>query len=346
MTDFDTPQLATRMPTRRQMLRLGTAYCGAAMTAMGVGMTNVYAQGTFPTRQVRIVVPFGPSTGPDVLGRTLAQQFSERWGPGAFVENRSGATTLIGTRFVMGSPPDGHTLMVTANTLVLNKALRPQVAYDPTKDLQPIIQLGVSRLTLVAHPALGITSLKELVSRAKQSPGSIDYASPANGTPHHLTMELLKLSLGIDLNHIPYTSTPQAVSDLLGGTVKLMFLPVHLARPQVQTGKLVMLASGGRTRAETTPDVPSLAEASGLKDIDIDGDVWYGMFAPAGTPPEIVMKLNSEVNAILQSTEIKTSLADQGITPVGGRPEALATLVRNDLAKWTKVVKAAGLKAD
>ena len=179
---------------------------------------------------------------------------------------------------------------------------------------------------------------------AKAKPGTIDYASPANGTPHHLAMELLKQRLGISLTHIPYTSTPAAVKDVLGGQVKLMFLPIHVALPQVQAGKLVMLASGGRQRAETTPDVPSVAEASGVK--DFDGDIWYGMYAPAGTPAAVVNQLNAEVNALLTSPDLKEVFAKQGLSTLSGSPQDLAELTRNDLARWSKVVKVAGITSD
>src|SRR5690606_18511712 len=156
--------------------------------------------------------------------------------------------------------------LVTANTLILNKALKPNAAYDPINDIVAVAPLAIGRLTLVTHPSLGVSSVKDLVALAKSKPGAIDYASPANGTPHHLAMELFKQRLGISLTHIPYTSTPAAVKDVLGGQVKLMFLPIHVAQPHVQAGRLVMLASGGKQRAETTPDVPSVAEASGAKD--------------------------------------------------------------------------------
>jgi tripartite-type tricarboxylate transporter receptor subunit TctC len=260
------------------------------------------------------------------------------------VENRSGASSAIGTKAVAAADPDGHTLLVTANTLILNKALNPAAAYDPLADIVPVAPLAIGRLTLVAHPSLGVNSVKELVAKAKARPGQIDYASPANGTPHHLAMELLKQSLGISLTHIPYSSTPAALKDVVGGQVKLMFLPIHVAMPQVQSGRLVMLASGGKQRAEATPSVPSVAEASGVK--DFDADIWYGMYAPAGTPPALVTRLNGEVNALLALPELKGVFEKQGLSPLTGTPKVLADLTRNDLARWGKVVKTAGIKSD
>lgn len=323
--------------SRRTVLRGAAALAAAAWWP-------ARAQDKFPSAVVKIVVPFGPGTGPDILGRALGQQLSERWGQPVVVDNRNGASSMIGTKFVAASPPDGHTLMVTANTLVLNKALRPAASYDPVKDVIPVAPLAIGRLSLVAHPSLGVSSVKDLLAKAKAEPGAINYASPGNGTPHHLAMELFKQSLGVDLMHIPYSSTPDAVKDVLGGQVKLMFLPIHVALAQVKAGKLVMLASGGKQRAETTPDVPSLAEATGVK--DFDADIWYGMYAPAGTPPALVAQLNSQVNVLLNAPALKTVFAGQGLSVLSGSPQDLANLTRNDLARWAKVVQTAGIKAD
>jgi len=316
----------------------------AALLACTVAPLAAWAQGAFPNKPVKIIVPFGPSTGPDILARTLGQKLSEKWGQPVVVENRSGASSAIGTKFVATSPPDGYTLLLTANTLVLNKSLRPSAPYDPSKDLEPVTPLAVGRLTLVAHPSLGVKSVKELVASAKAKPGSIDYASPANGTPHHLAMELFKQGAGISLTHIPYTDTPSAVKDLVGGTVKVMFLPIHVAMPHVQAGRLVLLASGGKARADATPDVPSLAEASGVK--EFDGDIWYGLYAPENTPAPLVAKLNADVNALLGDPEIKSVFARQGLTTMGGTPQVLANLTRDDLVKWTRVVRTAKIQAD
>jgi tripartite-type tricarboxylate transporter receptor subunit TctC len=326
---------------RRAALRIAAGL--GSLPLLGA-LSPVLAQDKFPSGPVKIIVPFGPSTGPDILARTIGQKLSDKWGQPVVVENRSGASSMIGTKAVASAKPDGHTLLVTANTLILNKALKPNADYDPLNDIVAVAPLAIGRLTLVAHPSLGISSIKELVAMAKAKPGAVDYASPANGTPHHLAMELLMQNLGINLTHIPYTSTPAAVKDVLGGQVKLMFLPIHVAMPQVQAGKLVMLASGGKQRAETTPNVPSVAEASGVK--DFDGDIWYGMYAPAGTPAAIVNQLNTEVRALLTAPELKEVFSKQGLSTLSGSPQDLANLTRNDLAKWSKVVQTAGIKAD
>ena len=325
---------------RRTALRYIGALGGAAL----LGASPALAQDKFPSGPVKVVVPFGPATGPDILGRAIGQKLSEKWGQPVVVDNRNGASSMIGTKYVAAATPDGHTLMVTANTLVLNKALRPGAAYDPIKDVLPVAPLAVGRLSLVAHPALGASSIKELVAMARANPGVINYASPGNGTPHHLAMELFKQSVGVDLTHIPYTSTAGAVKDVLGGQVKLMFLPIHVALSQVKAGKLVMLASGGKQRSDATPDIPSVAEATGVK--DFDADIWYGMYAPAGTPAAVVAQLNAEVNALLTSPELKAVFANQGLSTLSGTPQDLANLTRSDLAKWSKVVQNACIKAD
>ncbi len=328
--------------TRREALLRAAAWGGVPL--FGSLALPAQAQARFPSGPVKIVVPFGPGTGPDILGRTLGQKLAEKWGQPVVVENRSGAASMIGTKQVAASAPDGQTLLVTANTVILNKSLKPDAPYDPVNDIRAIAPLAIGRLTLVAHPSLGVSSVNELIAKAKARPGSIDYGSPANGTPHHLAMELFKQSLSISLTHIPYNDTPAAVRDLVGGTVKVMFLPIHVAMPHVQAGRLVLLASGGKQRAETTPNVPSTAEASGVK--DFDGDIWYGMYAPAATPTELVARINADVNALLSSPDLADVFARQGLTTLVGTPKDLADMTSNDLAKWSRVVKTAGIKAD
>lgn len=332
----------TSFPTRRTALRLAASLAGAGLLAASFG--PVLAQTKYPSAPVKLIVPFGPATGPDILGRTIGQKLADQWGQPVVVENKNGASSAIGTQFVAAAQPDGQTLMVTANTLVLNKALRPAANYDPVKDLQPITPLAIGRLALVAHPTLGVKNVAQLLAMAKAKPGDVNYASPGNGTPHHLAMELFQQGTGVSLTHIPYSSTPAAVKDVLGGQVKLMFLPIHVAQAQVKAGKLVMLASGGKERAEATPDVPSVAEASGVK--DFDADIWYGMYAPANTPAAVVAQLNREVGAVLQTPEMKAIFAQQGLSTLAGSPQDLAKLTRDDLAKWTKVVQSAGIKPD
>lgn len=295
-------------------------------------------------RAVKVVVPFDPGTGPDILARTIAEKLIEKWAVPVIVENRAGASTGIGAEHVAKSAPDGYTLMVTANTLVLNRSLRPKAPYDPVNDFQPIAPLAIGYLTLVANPTVHLSSVKELIDAAKAKPGSIDYGSPGNGTPHHLTMEMFKQALGIDLMHIPYSTTGGAVQNLVGGQIKVMFLPIHVALPHVQAKRLVLLASGGVKRAGATPNVPSLSEASNVR--DIDGDIWYGMYAPAATPAGIVGKVNADVNAVLRLPEVRTAFSRQGLDATGGTPQELARTTRDDLTRWSDVVRAARIRVD
>jgi tripartite-type tricarboxylate transporter receptor subunit TctC len=218
------------------------------------------------------------------------------------------------------------------------------VPYDPVKDFAPVMPLALGSLALVTHPSLPVRSVRELVSFAKARPGQINYASPGNGTPHHLAMELFKQRTGVALTHIPYKGTGGAVADLLGGQVSLMFLPIHVALPHAQASRLRVLAAGSTRRAAATPDVPTLAEAAGIRDIDVD--IWYALYAPAGTARGIVMRLNDEINAMIRAPDIRDALGVHGLVATGGSPEALAELTRTDLARWAKVVRDANIQPD
>jgi tripartite-type tricarboxylate transporter receptor subunit TctC len=233
---------------------------------------------------------------------------------------------------------------MTASTIVLNRSLFRSLPYDPVKDFAPVLPLAVGSLALVVHPSLKAHTVAEFVALAKASPGKIDYGSPGQGTPHHLAMELFKNATGTDLVHVPYKGSGPAVTDLLGGQIAVMFLPVHLALPQVQSGKLRMLASGGTARASATPDVPSLAEAAGIR--DIDADIWYALYAPAGTPRDIVAKLNGEFNALLKLPDVREALARQGLATTGGTAEQLAQLTARDMERWARVIREARIEAE
>ncbi|MEK7943828.1 tripartite tricarboxylate transporter substrate-binding protein [Pigmentiphaga sp. YJ18] len=314
--------------------------CIAAAALLGIAGTGHAA---YPEKAVKVVVPYDPGTGADILARTLGQQLGAIWNTPVVIENRPGASTGIGAAHVQGSSADGYTLMLVANTLVLNKSLRPKAPYDPVGGLVPVLPVAIGQLTLVTHPSLNVGSVAELLALAKKTPGQVDYASPGNGTPHHLTMELFKQATQANLTHVPFSNTGGAVQGLLGGHVKTMFLPIHVALPHVNSGKLRLLSSGGTHRADATANVPSLTEAAG---VEVDGDIWYGLYAPKGTPAAIVQKLNADVNALLRKDDVRSTFERQGLTPTGGTPESLGDLTRNDLKKWTEVVKAANIQED
>jgi tripartite-type tricarboxylate transporter receptor subunit TctC len=315
-----------------------------ALAAMLALPACALAQETYPSRPVKLVVPFTPGTGIDILARTLGQKLGDEWKAGVVVENRAGASGNIGTEAVAKSAADGYTLLTTAQTMVVNRALFASLPYDPVKDFAPIAPLAIGSLALVVHPSLDVKTVKELVALAKASPGKLNYASPGNGTPHHLAMELFKSRAGLDVVHVPYKGTAQAVQDLLGGQVGVMFLPVHVALPQTDAGRLVMLAAGGTARSNATPNVPSLAEAAGIRDIDTD--IWYGLYAPARTPQAVIDRVNADVNRLLKQPDIADTLARQGLQATGGTPAALSELTRSDLERWTAVVRAARIQPD
>ena len=316
----------------------------AVALCMGLATGAVHAQDAYPNRPVRIVVPFTPGTGIDILARTLGQRLGEEWKQPVVVENRAGASGNIGTEAVAKSPPDGYTLLMTASSLVLNRSLFKTIPYDPIKDFAAVAPLAIGRLALVTHPSVNAKTVKDFIALAKASPGKLNYASPGNGTPHHVAMELFKAKTGIDVVHVPYKGSAQAVQDLVGGQVNVMFLPVHVALPQVDGGKLVMLAAGGTERSSAARNVPSLAEAAGVRDVDTD--IWYGLFAPAGTPPAIVDKLAADVNRVLKMPDVVDVLAKQGLQATGGTPAGLAELTKSDLERWAIVVREAKIQPD
>ena len=313
--------------------------CAASLVTL-----SSHADEPWPNRPVKIIVPFTPGTGIDILARTLGQKLGDEWKQGVVVENRPGASGAIGTEAVAKSAPDGYTLLMTANTIVIAPSLHKKNPYDAIKDFAPVAPVALGSLGLVVNPSVKAENVKELVALAKAQPGKLTYASPGSGTPHHLAMELFKQRVGAYILHVPYKGTGGAVQDLIGGRVNMMFLPIHVALPQVKAGKLRLLAAGGTRRAAVTPDVPSLAEASGVSDIDVD--IWYAMYAPAGTPAAIVAKLNHDVNALLKDPQVIEVLAKQGLTPTGGSEQELADLTRNDSARWANVVREAHIPAD
>ena len=299
-------------------------------------------QAQYPNRPIKLVVPFTPGTGIDILARVFAQQLQERLKTPVVVENRPGASGNIGTEAVAKAPADGYTLLMTATTLVQSAVLNKSVPYDP-RGMTPIGLAAIGNLSLVAHPSVSARSVAELVALARAQPGKLNYATPGNATPHHLAMELLKLHFRLDLVHVPYKGTAGAVTDLLGGQIQLMFLPVHVALSQVKAGKLNMLASGGAQRSPATPEVPSLAEA-GMRDIDVD--IWYALLGPAGLPRETVALLNAELIAILRDADTRAGLLKQGLSPQTGTPAELAKLIETDLERWGRVVREARISAD
>jgi tripartite-type tricarboxylate transporter receptor subunit TctC len=300
------------------------------------------AQEPWPSRPVHLVVPYTPGTGADILARVLGPKLGERWKAAVVTDNKPGATGNIGAEAAAKSLPDGYTLLLTATSFTTNPALKP-APFDPVKDFAPIALLATGALGVYINPQVPAKNMREFIALVKSQPGKLYYSSPGNGGPQHLAMELLKLETGMDVVHVPYKGAAGAISDLVGGHVQAMVSALQTVAAHVQSGRLRMLAVMSAKRAEAFPDVPTLKEA-GAPDLEVE--TWYAMFAPAGTASAIVARVNRDANELLQEADVRDVLAKQGLDPAGGTPEVLGNRVKRELANWTRVVKAAGIKAD
>jgi len=323
-----------------QLIRRTALLAIAALTVFGAAAQPAPAASQ---TALRLIVPFTAGTGIDLIARTVGPKLGERLGRPVLIENRAGASGNIGTEAVVRSKPDGLTLMVSVNTLVMNASLYPKLPFDPVKDLVPVSLTSWGQLLLVANPKAGFRTAGDLIKAAKANPGRINYASPGVGTPHHLSMELFKATNGVFLTHIPYRGTAGAVTDLLGGQVDAMFLPIHVALPYVKAGRLVALGVGSDQRHPLLPDVPTLAEAHAGK---VNVAMWYGVFAPPGTARELVARLNRELRDILALPEIRTAFQTQGMDPASSTPEEFHKLVAQDAGRWAALIKSQHITAD
>jgi tripartite-type tricarboxylate transporter receptor subunit TctC len=303
---------------------------------------TVSAQETYPSRPIHIVVPYTPGTGADILARVLGPKLAEREKATVVVDNRPGATGNIGAEAVAKSPADGYTLLLTATSFTTNPALKP-APFDPVKDFAPVALLATGALGVYVNPQVPAKSMREFIDLVRAEPGKLNYSSPGNGGPQHLAMELLKLDTGINIIHVPYKGAGGAIADLVGGHVQAMVSALQTVAPHVHAGRLRMLGVMSAQRAEAFPDVPTLKE-QGLPDLEVE--TWYAMFAPAGTPPHFVALLNSDLNDFLKEADVRGVLEKQGLMPEGGDSQSLGERVKRELARWTRVVKAAGIKAD
>lgn len=325
--------LLPRSPFRRRLVLGGLATVAAP-----------FVQAQAPANgPVRLVVPFTPGTGIDLIARQIAPQLAERLKRPFFVENKAGASGNIGTQEVVRATPDGSTLLVSVNTLVMNAALYPNAGFNPVKDLAAVSLTSWGQLLLVTHPNTRIDSLKDLLDRARARPGALNYGSPGAGTPHHLAMELLKNRAKISITHIGYRGTAPAVTDLLGGQIELMFLPIHVALQHIKAGKLKALAISSSQANPLLPDVPPL---SSLNLGNLNVDMWYGVLAPAGTSRPLIDQLNKELRDILAQPAIATAFETQGMTPAHSTPEAFQQLMATDAQRWASLIKAQGITAD
>ena len=327
-----------RSAARRQFM--GRVVSGSALLCGASPWPVALAQENAP---VRLVVPFTPGTGIDTVARALAPRLAERFGRPFVVDNVAGASGNIGTQQVARAKPDGNTLLVTVNTFVMNRSLFKTVPYDPVKDFEPIAQTSLGTLVLVAHPGASARTLPDLITQAKGNPRGLNYASPGVGTPHHLAMSLLEWRAGIDLVHVPYKGTAGALTDLLGGHVPYMFLPVHVALPHLRSNKLVAMASGSERRLPALPQLPTFAE-QGIAEMVVD--MWYGVLAPRGTPLDVVGRYEREIERILALPEIRDAFETQGMVPAPAGAQAFGRTVQADLQRWAEVIRRAGVTAD
>lgn len=309
---------------------------GALATSRG------WAQGNDST-PLRLIVPFTPGTGIDMIARQLGPGLTSQLARPVFIENKAGAAGNIGTQEVVRSAPDGSTLLVSVNTLVMNSALYPKLPFNPLTDLTPVCLTSWGQLILVASAQSGITSLDALMKTARSKPGALNYGSPGTGTPHHLAMELLKNRTKVSLTHIGYRGTAPAVTDLLGGQIDVMFLPIHVALQHVKAGKLKALGISSDKPNPLLPDVPSLQT---LNVGNLNVDMWYGVLAPAGTPRAVVDRVSKAIAETLGQSEVAKAFESQGMTPAHSTPEAFGRIMVADAKRWSDLIKAQGITAE
>jgi tripartite-type tricarboxylate transporter receptor subunit TctC len=322
------------------MLRIVLSVAIGAVILSAEAQTRATAQ-AWPQRPVRIVVPSPPAGGTDIVARVMADHFSKAFKQQFFVENRPGAGNMIGIESVARAPADGYTFLMTASTLSLNSVLYKKVAYDPIKDFAPITLAAKAPNVLVVNPSVPAKTLAEFIALAKKQPGKLTYGTPGIGTSPHMCMELFKSLAGVDLQHIPYRGTVPALTDVMSGQINAMFATALSAKPQIEAGKVRAFGVSTATRSGSMPDIPSIAEAGvpGYEAVQ-----WYGFLAPAGTPAAIIAQIHAESMKALNSTEMKEKLAHDGAEPSPTSPEEFGALIRNEIEKWRKVAKAAGIE--
>ena len=327
---------------RRLFLALTTAI--PAVLGLNYSASLLAQTAPYPTKQIRIIVPFPPGGIADTFGRVIAQKLAESWAQPVVVENRAGAGGNIGADVVAKSPADGYSLVMgSIGTHAANPALFANMPYDPIKDFSPIALVMEAEGLLIVNPASNIKTVRELIERARAEPGVLTYASGGRGTTGHLAGELFNASAKVQLVHVPYKGNVPAITDLLGGQTVLSFATMPTALPYVRNGRLKALAVIGANRSPTLPEVPTLTE-SGLPGFEVNN--WIGLFAPAGVPPEIVAKLNTAVMAILRAPEIEKRIDSEGARVTPNTPAQFAVFVQNETVKWEKVLRDAGTKPE
>ena len=322
----------------RRHLTLALAGLGLACA-----LAPAWAQ-SFPSKQVTLVVPFPPGGGPDVVARVIAEKLAPRLGQPVVVENRPGAGALLGASFVAKAAPDGHTLLLTPNTMAISPhVLAPGAGggIDVNRDLLPVIAPATTPLVLVASPSLGVSNLKGLLEQARK--GGLAYGSPGNGSPMHFAGEMFKRSAAVDLLHVPYRGVAPSLNAALAGEVKLLYTGVGGALQHIKAGKLVPLALTEKARSALLPDVPTATE-QGVANVEVNA--WYGVFAPAATPAAVVQRINQEINAVIRLPDVRERFLGAGIEPLGGTAQVLADFMKADTQRYGQLARELGIKAD
>jgi tripartite-type tricarboxylate transporter receptor subunit TctC len=314
------------------VVALAAAFCAA----------SAYAQ-QYPTKPIRYISPYPAGGGNDTLLRILADKVGEQVGQRIIVDNRPGANTIVGTELLVKSPPDGYTFLLIPNTFATNPGFYPKLPYDTTKDVAPVAQVAQSPQMIVAHPSFPAKTVKELLAMAKAKPGALTYGTSGNGSIGHLAGLLLTSMTGAQFTHVAYKGTAPAVNELVGGHIPLMISSMIATLPQVRSGRLKIIALTTAKRARALPEVPTIAE-SGVP--GYDATLWYGILAPARTPDALIKRMNAELGTALKSPDVVEKLSSQAVEPHHTSPEQFAALIRNELGKWDKVIKASGVKAD
>lgn len=328
------PALYRNRISRHSMYLVPWLICAALPAAFYT--SHAVGQSGYPVRPIRLVVPFPPGASNDVIARALGEKMHEALGQPVVVDNRGGAGTAIGTTIVAKSPADGYTLMLTSVSYTTNAAVQPKLPFDPLADITGVTMIGKAPMLLVVHPSVPAKSVKELIALAKARPGQMNYASNGVGTIPHLMIEVLMREAKIAMVHVPYKGLGAAITDLVAGQVQVLIASPPSVYPQVRAGRLRALAVSTEKRSAFVPELPTIAE-SGVP--GYAAEQWWGMFAPAGTPKEIIARLNGEIHRILATDEMKQRLANEGAEPVPMSADDFSAFVRNEIAKWTKVVK-------
>jgi tripartite-type tricarboxylate transporter receptor subunit TctC len=321
----------------------GVKASAAILAALAWHAPGAFAQ-TYPSKPVRIVAPFAAGSTIDIIGRILAPKLSEGLGQPVLVDNRAGAGGMIGMDSVAKAPPDGHALAIGAlGPLAMNPALYPKTPFDPVRDFAAVSLLATGPVVIVVHPSVPAKSVGDLVALAKKNPGKLNFGSPGVGTSPHLTGELVKMLTHTDIVHVPYKGNAEALTDLISGRVSIVFSGVPPVVPLAKAGRLRVIATTGRQRLTSLPDVPTIAQA-GLPAAQVL--IWYGVVAPAATPREVVARLNREIVRVMQAPDVRERFSQQGIDPETSTPEQFGQLIREEYARWTKVIRASGIKLE